>query len=361
MIVSFVDILFLISIFQGLFFGLALVIGKRNASRAKWWLVGLLLLFTVSLGRYWFQDKGFFTLQLAGFLVLVSLNFAYGPLLYNYIKARLQKAGYPPIVHFIPMGIWLVLAFLGWMGGMSPIVEEWLNFSQGGKISFVLFLSFLSVSHLSSYTVACYRILKKTLQEPYQKKRRPEFAWLKRLVFLFTILNVLAALFYLLFLFGLYYSVESVIETYLYLFQAFFIHAIAFHALLYPDLLLGVGKSGMKMVANTKKQELLNLMDKEKPYLNGALKIQDLAKLIQLTTHQLSQLLNDDLQTNFFDFVNSYRVEEAKKHLVDRTSNFTMLAIAYEAGFNSKTAFNRAFKKHTSMTPTEYKKSCSTL
>jgi len=85
------------------------------------------------------------------------------------------------------------------------------------------------------------------------------------------------------------------------------------------------------------------------------LSIGELAEAIDFPTYQLSQLINDQLGKSFFEFVNSYRVEEVKERFFDpQFSNLTLLGIAMECGFNSKASFNRIFKQLTNQTPTEY-------
>jgi len=74
----------------------------------------------------------------------------------------------------------------------------------------------------------------------------------------------------------------------------------------------------------------------------------------------LSQIINENLHLSFFDFINSYRIKEAGKRLVSSDyQKYTILAIAMNVGFNSKSAFNMAFKKFTNKTPSEYKKQYS--
>ncbi len=108
----------------------------------------------------------------------------------------------------------------------------------------------------------------------------------------------------------------------------------------------------------TLSKKLKNLMEADKPFLNPELTLPDLAKLINIPTYQLSQIINDSLSMNFFDFVNQYRVEEVKKLLKDASkNNLTILAVAFESGFSSKSAFNKAFKKFTGTTPSAFKKS----
>ncbi|ASK30636.1 AraC family transcriptional regulator [Chryseobacterium sp. T16E-39] len=108
------------------------------------------------------------------------------------------------------------------------------------------------------------------------------------------------------------------------------------------------------------KQKLISLMETEKPFLDGDLNLLKLSDLIQINAHQLSYLLNNGFNENFFHFVNKYRVEYAKQLLVnDSHQKLSMVGIAFESGFNSKTAFNTIFKKMTEMTPSEFKKSYS--
>ena len=105
------------------------------------------------------------------------------------------------------------------------------------------------------------------------------------------------------------------------------------------------------------KNQLLVLVEKEKPFLDPLLSIESLADQLRVQRHHLSQVLNERLNKNFFDFVNYYRIETAKDHLLDITKNhFTIAAIAYDSGFNSVSSFNIVFKKHTSLTPSQFKK-----
>ncbi|MEL7424067.1 MAG: helix-turn-helix domain-containing protein [Bacteroidota bacterium] len=97
------------------------------------------------------------------------------------------------------------------------------------------------------------------------------------------------------------------------------------------------------------------LMREQKPYLNPGLSLGELAATVDLPSHQLSKVINDGFQKNFFDYVNSYRIEAFKEQIrAGAHQERTILSLALESGFNSKTAFNRAFKKHTNQTPREY-------
>ena len=97
-------------------------------------------------------------------------------------------------------------------------------------------------------------------------------------------------------------------------------------------------------------------MEKEKIFQEPELTLQTLADKISIPSYQVSQAINDGLQKSFYDLVNGYRVEEAKRLLIDsKTSNYTILSVGFEAGFNSKTTFNTVFKKFTGLTPTEFR------
>jgi AraC-like DNA-binding protein len=98
-------------------------------------------------------------------------------------------------------------------------------------------------------------------------------------------------------------------------------------------------------------------MEANKPYLEGDLVLPQLAQQLGISANYLSQVINEQLHVNFYDFINGYRVEEAKGLIRNAgPKNTNILNIALDSGFNSKSAFYTAFKKATSMTPTQYRK-----
>jgi AraC-like DNA-binding protein len=158
------------------------------------------------------------------------------------------------------------------------------------------------------------------------------------------------------------------------------IYFIAYHAMRQKEIFI-IGKEDMRQILEDEeyksevknklisddglaqiKQHILEVMEREKPYLEGDLSLMKLAELIAVSPHQLSYALNEGFQKNFFQFINDYRVEKAKTFLLSKDyDHFSILGIAYESGFNSKTAFNTVFKKHTGKTPTLFKKERSDL
>ncbi len=101
--------------------------------------------------------------------------------------------------------------------------------------------------------------------------------------------------------------------------------------------------------------KLNHLMDDERIYTDDQLTLRDLADELSISPHQLSQLLNDRLDTNFSTFVNQYRIREAMEMLMQQPEK-TVLAISLEVGFNSKSAFYEAFSRFTGVSPQSYRK-----
>jgi AraC-like DNA-binding protein len=102
--------------------------------------------------------------------------------------------------------------------------------------------------------------------------------------------------------------------------------------------------------------KLASMMDQEKLYLQPDLTLAEVARKLELHPLYVSQLINESFQQNFRDYLNRYRVEESKRLLIMESQRLNILGVALDTGFNSKSAFNRAFKKHTGSTPKEYKR-----
>jgi len=117
-------------------------------------------------------------------------------------------------------------------------------------------------------------------------------------------------------------------------------------------------RSGLKETdAQQHLELLLKYLKEEKPFQNSNLTIQDLSKKMNIPRYHLTQIINEQLKKNFYTFINEYRIEEAKKRLTETKYNhYTILAIAYDAGFNSKSTFNTLFKNATGFTPSDFRK-----
>ncbi|UOB18472.1 helix-turn-helix domain-containing protein [Abyssalbus ytuae] len=154
--------------------------------------------------------------------------------------------------------------------------------------------------------------------------------------------------------------------------MSFFIAIISFFAFNKPEIFDGKAmnkllpfikykKTGLSdSISHELKEKLLTLMVEEKPYLNSDFKLMDVADLLNINRHHASQVINQHFELNFFDFVNHYRIEKAIE-LLEEDNDLNITEIAYESGFNNTVSFNKAFKKISGTTPSNYKKKVSSL
>ena len=191
--------------------------------------------------------------------------------------------------------------------------------------------------------------------------------WIKTLNILFIVFSMTGVLHHI----TVYYNEFSIEEDYLITGSMTLIILIcSYLALKRPEVLFGwenvdqfienlkYKNSGLtKKVSLEYKRKLLRLMESEKPYLNPAFKLNDLAELLGLSRHNTSQLINEHFQNGFFDFINHYRITSSCSILLESKytdPKKTIIEAAYNAGFNSKASFYKAFKKFVGTTPSEY-------
>ena len=136
-----------------------------------------------------------------------------------------------------------------------------------------------------------------------------------------------------------------------------FFNILVYLALIKPELFSWKRKYQNTNIAPSKKEQILNelitKMTVEKVYSDSSLNLSELAKRIGTSTHYLSQLINEEFNISFPDFVNGYRIKEAKHLIMVANDKYTIQQIMYEVGFNSKSVFNTAFKKQTGYTPSQ--------
>jgi len=144
-----------------------------------------------------------------------------------------------------------------------------------------------------------------------------------------------------------------------------FINIMLFKGLRQPAIFTGVEKiqpEKKRFLSKATEEEYITklsiYMENEKPYLVPDITLLDLSRKVSIPHRSLSEIINNILGKNFYDFINSYRIKESQRLLKDQSvKGKTVLEVLYEVGYNSKSSFNTAFKKHTGMTPTEFKKS----
>ena len=255
--------------------------------------------------------------------------------------------------------------------------KERLLFIEGKEL-FPLYyfpVAILITVYFACFIYATYKLLKDykdNVLQVYSYRENVDLLWLRRLVGLF------AGICILIFPLGLiaYYGFHSMAFTDYYFFitlvvfifflgfwgyqqgEIFNINSNAFQDEVENTEITENAPNGNSQIEKNFKQEamlLKELMKKEKPYLEPSLTIHDLAGKLKMPPHQLSKVINKELHCNFFEFVNKYRIEDFKQRAFSTDyKNMTILGIALDCGFNSKSAFNRIFKDVTGLTPGDF-------
>jgi len=232
----------------------------------------------------------------------------------------------------------------------------------------------LIISHVQYYLYIAAAVcvlwrFKTIIRRHYADARSDVFIWLSQLVavsiFAHTLLLIrhIAA-------FGTSQSFFQILQAIGAITILAVITWVTLKALIQPELFRGIDHAPLRAsnelgekVAETSRDsdqedKLLAYMENHKPYLDPQLTLQTLADQLALTPRELSELINGAMGMHFFDFVNSYRINAAKTLLLEERTK-TVLDVLYRVGFNSKSSFNTAFKKHVQMTPTAYRKANS--
>ncbi|MBW9257433.1 MAG: helix-turn-helix domain-containing protein [Candidatus Thiodiazotropha sp. (ex. Lucinisca nassula)] len=389
---------------QGMFLALALINAKSGLPVAHRLLAMLTLTFSIDLWMAFLHQSGYITSYPRLLVIDTNIDFLFGPLTYLYVTALTARSGFRFTLrqwrHFLP--------FLFGFAILIPLVLldqqqlQSLLDSQGEPESEILWATFamILVGVLSILQMALYLGLsiKRVLQ--HQNSIEDQFSFLERinLAWLRNLLLALVALY-------LFYLADVFLADLL----AFPEEVIGIHFLLIVLVIYSMGYMGLRQPAiftqqdrsqppvdtqsmdtqtnqadtklndtdSSKSQakyqrsaldsetsqllygELQNHMDEKRTFLDSKLTLPQLAMQLSISPNYLSQVINEQAECNFFDFINRYRVEEAQRHLTAESGQVNILAIALDAGFNSKSAFYTAFKRHTGQTPSEYRKSAS--
>lgn len=379
--ISLSDILFVLVIFQMLFLSFFLFTqqkGKRisNTLLGCFFLSGslnLLDVFLLMTGAYSANP------YLAGWGSCLPLLF--GPFIYFYTKSVLDKDfsfTFKNWKHFVPF----VVFFLGTefyfiiqpKNVQRSILSNVLSHQFSGIVSFVSALIFVQFLF---YIIASLRLIslyKKTAAQHLSNRRQIDISWLSSTVIFFLVLIVLIILnglvtqtslatYYLvgfniiiLTMFGFIITVllKALHKPYFFSFSDSGGDSSTEQAIIAP-------KSGLTETETREKEKeiqvVLNYMQNSKPYLEPELTLEQLASQLSMKPRVLSQMINEILGQNFFDFINRYRIDEASLLLTNpKDKKITILEVLYGVGFNSKSSFNTLFKKYTGLTPTEYRK-----
>ncbi len=294
------------------------------------------------------------------------------PLIYLYVLSVIYsdfKLHKKHLLHLSWLAIDLIIMLPFYLGGESKQLEffsNYLDFPQGK------FLMPFSMVHTQFYLTLIFITLiqyKKKLLQNFSSPNLTNHKWLLQMTVMLQILFLFVFTKNILRFFSYDFSVVENSRIAMLLFIIFFLCWLLMKALHAPEIFRGIDsrlklfkeitEEEKKKIAQEEKVESLKSYMKEKePFLNANLTIQNLADQMSLPVRELSIIINFHFNRHFYDFINFYRIEKAKKLLKDRSKQDLMVfEVFYDVGFNSKSSFNTAFKKHVGLTPTQYRKS----
>lgn len=300
-----------------------------------------------------------------------ELSYLQMPVLYLYILSVCYsdfRLKWKHLWHLVPyiMGN-LVMLPRFYLGSTIQKNELFNHFNTLPESYFAhIALHFQSIFYLTAGFIILKRA-KKIFKENYSSNTIETYNWLFQLVLYTAVLYGFAIIKNLLKFFG-NPGFFDVSHNILVITVLCFVCWYVLKALRFPNLFKGVNSKtklttelvneSEKTINHKEVEQLTSYMKKEKPYLNPSLTIRHLAEELKMNPRDLSVLINQHLNQHFFDFINEFRIEEAKSILKNPDKKeFTVLEILYNVGFNSKSSFNTAFKKHTGLTPTQFRKS----
>lgn len=364
------DFLHIFGAAQGIFFGILFFFHKKGKPLANRFLGILLFAFSFRL----LEIVAFWTKYLLViphfFAAAFPTAYLFGVLFYFYVYYLIsdsQKLKPSFWYHLIPFGL-VTLAMLPlYMMGTDAKLELLNNFLFADSFDNAATFSWpvaLQFPHILIYLWLTVKLLNKHIAIAIQEKR----STVKRKYYWLRILAIGFGIFYCIWVLNAtgitasrpYFRLIDYLSTSA---MAIFIYMVGYLAFKIPELhsppLSNPKYSNSSLTKNTAElhlKKLKQIMVNEKPYLNAELSLSSLSDKLGISPNHLSQILNEHLSQNFFDFVNQYRIEEAKRILsAPASKQFTLSSIAFEVGFNNRTSFNNYFKKITGKTPSKFR------
>jgi AraC-like DNA-binding protein len=354
---------------QGIFLALLLTTSKNRRRKPNRILAILLITLSVSIIHSLIEIKGIHV----PYKIKEPFILLIGPLILFYIRELTETKMFElkDVIHFIPFFSFFIILIPMWVHGIDSGYGKFLK-DNAFIITRILWL--IVVIQYSYYWTRIIRMIHK-----HRKKVETEFSTLegKTLSWIKEFLHIFG-----LFLLVLPVTLIIILHTENY----FFIDRIICLALSYTIFVLGYYGLYQEEVFSTlseeisiqkkaeKKEEgdekailprdtdevrrILTFINENKPFLDEGITLTKLAEKLDITRNQLSSIINNDLGSSFYDLINNYRVEEVKRLMADPVNkNYTILALAFDAGFSSKSTFNSIFKKVTGLTPSKYRES----
>ncbi|WP_053977152.1 helix-turn-helix domain-containing protein [Mangrovimonas xylaniphaga] len=333
----------IITLLQGVFLLFVLFKNKAKYRRITFWLFSLsivsILLFIIG-----DDDNNLFREQANWFLFDASLFITFLFLFFRYYKSGKEVFDRKDLLFFIPNLLYFTIEIIEKIGLEGHVFLE--------AAEFVVELSFLS------YLVYM-------LYDLFKNKSNNWILYTAIPIVLILSLKYINEFLMPIGKEPIFNLNNSDFSSYLLIVMAFLFYVITFYFITSPKELLPTEKQKKYKTSNLNdklierhKTALISAMEKDKLYTDPKLSIHKLSEELQIPRQYISEVLNLHLEKSFLDFINEYRVEEFIKRLKDdQYAHLTLLGIANEVGFNSKSTFNATFKKIKGITPSEYKNS----
>jgi AraC-like DNA-binding protein len=368
-------IILIIGFYQTIILG-AIMLMKRHKSRSDIFLAAMFFVYGLTLFLGFMEIYNRENNYPFPFLINTSspLILLHGPALWFYIKSLTTqrfrfKLKY--ILHFIPFLVVLLMLILG-LYRLPAHERVLIDSTEAFKkdITFPVIIVMIAIFTQGYFIWGLWLLkrYKRKILNYFSELSLLDLSWLRIIIissiFFYAGTSMLYILDYIFSLFS-YHMLQSIGYSYVSLFILVigykgYRHGNVFSSHPYQidldeDLPLQKAGEPLDDKDSVFVGRLLSVMEQEKPYLNPELTLSSLANMLKSSPDYLSSILNGNLNKNFFDFVNYYRVEEFKRICrLQQNENLTIMGMAWDAGFNSKATFNRVFKKTTGITPGEF-------
>ena len=358
----------LVGAIQGILFGGVVLLNKKYRSNSIYYLVALILAVVYNTFQYYLPDIGLVNMDFIWGTIYLPIAALAPALIYFYVVTSIdkdrkvsnkEKLLYLPFVIFLLVTIYFkTLKVLGRLDESNKeIFSDLLNVLE---VISCLFLFLILI--VSAHKVIRLQKKLKVFKLPVIK---PRLNWLLGILSLLLVIAVV----YGHSIFVMFTSPNAITNFYaVWILETFLVYFLG-HIGIYK---FGIHEERKKIrkyaeqnrgysITEKQKNEHIAALEKvlidEKQFLDNTISLDSIASELNLSKGHLSRVINSELNTSFSDYINSLRVEEAKSYLKNSEfSNYTLVAIGLEAGFNSKSTFNSAFKKVTGNTPSEFKK-----
>lgn len=358
---TFANAILFVGAAQGLILAVLLLLKRRDNRIANKILAGILVILSVSILLHALSHAGVLPLADNHKILISLLIILCAPLVYLYTVAltayqfRIEKKH---ARHLLPFGAVLLLG-LALLIAAGDLPQADLLAGTLHVLAFAVVIIYIAAANIVLWRHT--RLIKNN----FASFQRVSLNWLRVFVVALTIFWIFAGMFDVLFKAGNWDVVWAASCAVIYLIGYFgFMQPEVFSAPVFDPETANSSeapkyeKSSLTPeMAEAQFRKLVTVMEKEKLYLDKDIGLSRLARHLGISLHHLSQIINEKTGSNFYDYINARRIEEAKRLLLDPKMNHRSIAsVAYDAGFNSLSAFNAAFKKFVKSTPSQFRK-----